>query len=698
MDLGEPEEEEEDPELGKPDGDRRASWATVRDNLWDSPDEATLKAVLADMKANREPIGGKCARDKYLKVWEATCGGVWFMRKGMRPYWLDDGSTMRLSLSKVVKEYEFTDEQEAAFQEGLSKEIREGIVKEVDRSEIKFLNPVFMVDKKTTEKGKKKKRKVMDCRWLNAEQRHIHFRMDGPEVVQDVALEGDFATSLDVDTAFPHMLVSEEYQPYLGFTHRGKFYVYVGMPFGARHSPRIFTRALSYGIAYVRVHWRVRVIAYMDDVLILHQDREYLRLATLQIAVFLSSLGWTLSAEKCELEPAHEIVYLGWKWRFDTLCITMTSSMRKSLLYLLTQWTRKVTSGARVAWKKLGALIGSLNFLRVQFPRASLYLKALHTELTAGVKKAGWFGWGVVSRRVISELRFWWRQVHYNTPFGFARRIPRALLVTDASEHGWGAVLYLAGRHYLAFGSFSTEFDFASSNRRETTAILKALLYWKTMLQELGGHAISIKTDNMVTVFNLQRQGASEGLLYETRQIFSLLLKLDVRVAVTHIPGVKNATADALSRLDRAGDYELKTEMYRRGTQFLNVNPEVDLFATDANHKCQRYLALPGVMGRGACAWDALRFSWAGGRMYAFPPVQILPRVLQKIRAERAEVILVAPEWPSRPWWNLFQDGVVQQVRLGRSEEVLIPGPTLAKNGTKPPPGDLIMARVCYVW
>jgi ribonuclease HI len=555
-----------------------------------------------------------------------------------------------------------------------------------------------MVDKKTTKKGKRKYRKVMDCRWINAEQRRIHFRMDGPLTVQEVMREGDYATSLDVESAFPHMLVSEEYQPYLGFTHQGKCYVYVGMVFGARHSPRIFTRALGYGLAYIRVHWKVRIIAYMDDILLLHQDREYLQLATLQIAVYLENLGWTLSAEKCELEPSQEITYLGWRWLCRTLSVTMTGPMRKSMLYLLAQWTRKVCRGERIAWRKLGALIGSLNFLRGQFPRASLYMKGLQSELAAGVKAKGWNGWGVVSRRVISELRFWWRQVHYNTPYVFARRIPRALLMTDASEHGWGAVMWFAGEYYLAYGSFLTELDFASSNRRETTAILRALLYWKPILQKLRGQAISIRTDNMVTVFNLQRQGASESLLYETRQIFSLLLKMDVRIAVTHVPGVKNGTADALSRLDKVGDYELTAEMYQRGVNFLCVSPTVDLFATDQNHKCQRYLSLPGVTGEGACAWDALRYSWIGEKVYAFPPVQIVPRILQKIRAERVEAVVVVPEWPSRPWWNLFQDGVVKQVRLGKSEEVLKAGPTMRPNGTKPPPGSMIMATVLYDW
>jgi hypothetical protein len=129
---------------------------------------------------------------------------------------------------------------------------------------------------------------------------------------------------LDIEMAFPHVKVSEEFQPYLAFTHRGVCYAYVAMPFGARNSPRIFTRELGYAMAYIRVHWETRIVAYMDDILILHQEAEYLELATLQIAVYLHSLGWTLNLEKCESFPSSQITYLGWHWNFDSLELQMT--------------------------------------------------------------------------------------------------------------------------------------------------------------------------------------------------------------------------------------------------------------------------------------------------------------------------------------------------------------------------------------
>jgi hypothetical protein len=70
----------------------------------------------------------------------------------------------------------------------------------------------------------------------------------------------------------------------------------------------------------------------MDDLLLPHQSEQYLRLATVQIATYLQSLGWTLALDKCEFTPARVITFLGWRWSFDALTLKMTAAMRSRLL------------------------------------------------------------------------------------------------------------------------------------------------------------------------------------------------------------------------------------------------------------------------------------------------------------------------------------------------------------------------------
>jgi hypothetical protein len=172
---------------------------------------------------------------------------------------------------------------------------------------------------------------------------------------------------------------------------------------------------------------------------------------------------------------------------------------------------------------------------------------------------------------------------------------------------------------------------------------------------------------------------------------------MDVRLIVTHIPGVENEAADALSRMDRVGDYSLK-EYFRRGVQALGVEPTVNVFAISTNHRCQQFLALPGRRAEGAVALEGLRYSWAGELPYVLPPVQLTPRVLQKIRLERDVTVMVIPEWLSRPWWNMMAGGAQEIVRLGKSEEMLERGPSMTANRAKLPPGSMPMAVLSCRW
>ena len=75
--------------------------------------------------------------------------------------------------------------------------------------------------------------------------------------------------------------------------------------------------------------------------------------------------------------------------------------------------------------------------------------------------------------------------------------------------------------------------------------------------------------------------------------------------------------------------------------------PEVDLFATHLNHKLPLYVSpIPDPK-----AWDidALNINWTGLTAYAYPPMALLHRVIQKIRQCHCLIIVIAPGWPGMP-------------------------------------------------
>jgi hypothetical protein len=216
------------------------------------------------------------------------------------------------------------------------------------------------------------------------------------------------------------------------------------------------------------------------------------------------------------------------------------------------------------------------------------------------------------------------------------------------------------------------------------------------MLRKSGVTAMTIRSDNASTVCNLQRQGAGLALLKLTRAIFKILTTLDIRLHVVHIPGKKNVLMDSLSRMEITGDYALDMMMFSKAVQLLEVEPTIDLFAHKLNRKLARFVALNGVLAEGAVRTDAFSFSWKGELPYAFPPVQMVGRVLQRVQEEDLQAVVVVPKWPSQPWWSVFREQQIKTVELGQSEQVLHPG--LAMTGShvtlKLPPGVFLMALV----
>ncbi|XP_070203397.1 uncharacterized protein [Littorina saxatilis] len=80
-----------------------------------------------------------------------------------------------------------------------------------------------------------------------------------------------------------------------------------------------------------------------------------------------------------------------------------------------------------------------------------------------------------------------------------------------------------------------------------------------------------------------------------------------------------------------------------------SLKPQVDLFATRFSKRLPVFVSpFPDPE-----AWEtnAMDISWSGLEAYAFPPFQLLTRVLRKAEQEGPSLLLIAPLWPSQPWF-----------------------------------------------
>ena len=125
----------------------------------------------------------------------------------------------------------------------------------------------------------------------------------------------------------------------------------------------------------------------------------------------------------------------------------------------------------------------------------------------------------------------------------------------------------------------------------------------------------------------------------------------DIILRARHIPRCLNVRADRLSRPSQpiSTEWSLHSEIVDRIFQFWGT-PDVDMFATVHNTRLLQFMSpIPEPQ---ALAVDALSQDWQGRSMY----VSTISSAQQghSETTQAAEVIMIAPWWPSQPWFPHF--------------------------------------------
>ncbi|KAA6369117.1 MAG: putative Transposon Ty3-G Gag-Pol polyprotein, partial [Streblomastix strix] len=367
--------------------------------------------------------GGKLMR--YITAWE-TINCKDFIQKGFYLIFKDSNSQEELQQTIAQCPFQGNQTEMQAYKAMLQEELQEGIIEEIPKEQVKWWNPTFLVPKPSGEW-----RKILDASLLNEEIQPLHFQMNGVEQVRYLLILNDWAVTLDLKSAFHHLIVYPPHRAYLAFEVDNHHYQYRAMPFGYKHSPIFFTQALTLLLTEIRKRTDIRIINYSDDLLLLHQDKNWLFYQTQYIINTLEHFGWTIALNKCQLTPKQEIDFLGWTWNMIEMNIFMTNDRRHQLIDQVKQFIKNTQRHKIIKIKETAALIGRLNFLRTQFKEASLYLMLIDSAKTRAVKTQGWTGMMVSPLEALKELYWWIKKIAENKKQQIQDPIPQATVVTD---------------------------------------------------------------------------------------------------------------------------------------------------------------------------------------------------------------------------------------------------------------------------
>ena len=253
-------------------------------------------------------------------------------------------------------------------------------------------------------------------------------------------------------------------------------------------------------------------------------------------------------------------------------------------------------------------------------------------------------------------LTFWTSPTPWLHVPRFHSNLPCRSLWTDASHHGWGALLQPS---LTGSGEWSPEERVLHVNLLELRAVLRALQFF-----DLRHLSLRIFTDNESVRYTLAACRTKSLALW--KELIALLSALQARYLtfqVLRVPTPLNVVADALSRSEPLNT-EWTLPQLSFGAILRWAGPlEVDLMASPINHRLPRWVsAFPHP---DAMAVDCRSIDWAAFRsLYLFPPLAMLPQLLHRILECPARLVVVVPWKPHEPWFPPLLQGAVSHLHL----------------------------------
>jgi len=178
---------------------------------------------------------------------------------------------------------------------------------------------------------------------------------------------------------------------------------------------------------------------------------------------------YTVSLSKSRLSPAQQLILLG--FGIDTVLqqyFVPEEKLRRILAVLADILHRLRT--ARVAVAELQSVVGKLQALLLAVPCVGTFLVAAHRALSAADRAVVLPSEVLHDFRDLLLLRRWTRLSKWRLELHTALRME-----TDASGHGWGAILYAGGTPLTAAGLFNQDEAALNILVKEALAVTKAI-------------------------------------------------------------------------------------------------------------------------------------------------------------------------------------------------------------------------------
>lgn len=512
-----------------------------------------------------------------------------------------------------------------------------------------FISNIF-----TRNKSNGKIRVILNLKNLNQFVSYHHFKMEHLPFVLELVHENDYFGSIDLSDAYFSVPVAQEHWKYFKFMWNGVLYAYKVMMFGLSSAPRIFTKICKPILACLRASHAIRCSLYIDDMIVMAHTASALTKNLDIICNLFEDLGFNINYEKSMLSPSNLVKHLG--YIIDSSSMTIAIPNEKNVE--IREKCKSFSASNSTSIRQGASLIGTLQAYSQGTEWGRLFYRDLDRDKIKALRKsAGNFeALYSLSAETKENLKFWITAENLSPRF-FGYRVYHAQIFSDASLTGWGA--HLEG--VKAGGNWSADESIYHINWLELKACWLGL---KSFVSNRRNLNVSVRLDNTCAIHYINNMGGViESLDHLAKDIWLWCREKSLFITASYIPGSENVIADFASR-----NIAVNTEWSLKLDIFLELNSrfgplDCDLFASRLNHKLDKYVSWHPDPNSNFV--DAFSQRWTDlGLCYAFPPFNLIGKVLNKVINEKLELILIAPNWPTQHWFSSLVDCLVEEPML----------------------------------
>ena len=417
-------------------------------------------------------------------------------------------------------------------------------------------------------------------------------------VVKSLIQKGDWMVKLDLKDAFLSVPIHPTHRKYLRFQWEEQAWEFQTLPFGLSSAPYVFTKLLKPAVATLH-RLGMRLVLYLDDMLILAQTREMTRECLATALELLLSLGFIINLKKSVLNPTQKIEFLGFQIDSQRMTISLPQQKIKSLK----QRARHLCYVSQVSVREIAQILGLMISVQPAILTAPLfYQKVERLKIQALRELRSYDAKITLTEGAKSDLYWWASEMEKHNGRNLQILQWDMVLESDASKEGWGA-------NYLGVSTGGLWTQEEQKHHINYLELLAAFLALKTFARDCHSVAILLRIDNVTAIAFVNKMGVphSTPLSNLAVEMWKWCCNRTIFVHTEDLPG-KDVRADWESWHARDSiDWMIQRDIFQQLEEQLGPFT-IDLFASRTNAQLPTYCSWrPNPH---AVAVDALSIPW----------------------------------------------------------------------------------------